>query len=160
MRHALGRIFLEVVGRQVVVVGADEGLEEPPGPARDHAQERHVLGLEVVRPGHQRPAHPPGQHRREGPQEQDRRRERQDAGLAHHQARRGRHRGRGGDPGGQVLARQVLARASLRVGGGAPFEEPATGQEPPGRAQDRDEVAVRVVGQAGQREGLAQELPH
>ena len=38
-----GGILLEVVGRQVVVLGADEGLEEAPGPPREDAQEPAIV---------------------------------------------------------------------------------------------------------------------
>ena len=43
MRDADRRVFLEVVGREVVVDRADERLEEPPRPARDRPQEDVVL---------------------------------------------------------------------------------------------------------------------
>ena len=39
MGRSLGRIFLEIVWRQIVIDGADEGFEESPGSAGDFGQE-------------------------------------------------------------------------------------------------------------------------
>ena len=44
----LGR-FLEVVGRQAVVLGTDEGLEVPPGLARDVEQQGAILSASSTR---------------------------------------------------------------------------------------------------------------
>ncbi len=46
VRHHRAGIFLEVVRREHVVRGRDEGLEEAPGAARDAAQRAHVRGAE------------------------------------------------------------------------------------------------------------------
>ena len=69
-------IVLEVVGRQPVVLGADEGLEEAPRPAGDQAQRRDVAGGRAApRPTRRRQADPAGDERREQPQADERRRD-------------------------------------------------------------------------------------
>ena len=62
-------VVLEVVGRQAVVLGADEGLEEPPGPAGGQAEGLDVGGRELLggRVGRWQ-ADPPGDQGREQPQ--------------------------------------------------------------------------------------------
>ena len=57
------RVLLEVVRRQPVVVRADEGLEERPGPARELAQEARLLGGQLRLAARQRSADPPGDRR-------------------------------------------------------------------------------------------------
>ena len=42
------RVVLEVVGRQAVVVGTDERLEEQPGAAGDEAERLDVGGRELL----------------------------------------------------------------------------------------------------------------
>ncbi len=59
MRDARDRMFLPVVRRQPLVVGADEGLEERPGPARELAQEQRLLRRQSRLAAGERPADPP-----------------------------------------------------------------------------------------------------
>jgi len=82
VRHHRARLLLDVVRWEPVVVRADEGLEERPGPPRQDLEE---LLLQVGQPGlraDQRPAQPPGDARCGQPQEQDRRCETQHNGRA------------------------------------------------------------------------------
>ena len=46
MRHAAIGDFLKVVRRQPVVLVANKGLEEMPGPPRDPPQRAHFLDIE------------------------------------------------------------------------------------------------------------------
>ena len=62
------RIFLEIVGRQMVIVGGDERLEETPRPPCDFAQGFCVrFGDGQMSNGRRRPARPPGDHGRKRP---------------------------------------------------------------------------------------------
>ncbi len=63
-------VQLHVVGRQVVVLGADEGLEERPGAACDAAQELALRRAQLAARLRQRTVGPPDDQRREEPQQQ------------------------------------------------------------------------------------------
>ena len=68
------RILLEVIRRQVMVGGTHEGLEEAPRAARRGAEGSGVRGRQQwCRRQASWPAHPPGNQRREAPQQQERR---------------------------------------------------------------------------------------
>ena len=63
------RMFLEVVRRQPMIFGADEGFEKCPRPARQFLQEDNLLVAEFCFAAYQRPADPPRDGRRRQPQE-------------------------------------------------------------------------------------------
>ena len=65
-------VFLKVVGRQPVIVRADETVEEGPGPPRQVAQEEALFAAQRRRTTNQRPADPPGDDRGNQPEDQDR----------------------------------------------------------------------------------------
>ena len=64
-------VLLKIVRRQPMIVGTDEGLEECPGPARGLSQEEQLVGREPRAAASQRPAYPPGDRRRGGPQQKN-----------------------------------------------------------------------------------------
>ena len=147
-----------VVGRQPVVLGADERLEERPGLAGE-LPEKDASGRAVSRASRagERPADPPGDGGRE--------RTRGPGGArpppappASERARRDQ-RGDGDDrgdphgPAGAGEARAADAARAVRVAGRVPLEKPPVrDQHPPDRAHDRIEAEKRLVRETGERD--------
>ena len=63
VRDRLGAVVLHIVGRQPVVLRADKGLEEGPGPPRQRTQEAGLFGRQGRLAAHPRAADPPGDGR-------------------------------------------------------------------------------------------------
>ena len=59
MRDDAHGLFLDVIGRQPVVVGPDELVEEGPGPASEHAQEPALFAVEARCRRDERSTQPP-----------------------------------------------------------------------------------------------------
>ena len=154
VRHDGARIFLEVVGRQRVVLGTDERREEPPGAAAHQPQGARVRGRQ--RHGARavpRQAHPAGHHRRADPEQHER--PRQGPGLGSQPGDdAGRERGdeeRAAHP--LIEAQQVHAQTGLRLRGGHPFEQPAARDvDADERPSDRVGREPRLVRQHRQRQ--------
>ncbi len=130
VRDHVARHDLQVVGRQVVVLGADDALEQAPGVARDVVEQGAIVGREraaaLVRP---RPAHPPGRQRRHRPDQAQQRR-RHGVGRARRHQPEPQHGGR--RRRAPVLANenvQVGRRRRLGSGCGAPLEQVAPADE-------------------------------
>ena len=159
MGGALRWVFLVVVGRQVIVVGADEDLEEAPGPSGHPAQEQ-LVGLgehgplvagRSAQPPRQRWRERPGERQRCGQRQRARSHEPQRHDDGDRDARRAAHEAVGGEQAG--------ARAALRVAGSAPLEQVApTDVHAPAGAQYGADADEGVVGQACEGECLAREL--
>ena len=153
MRDAVAPLLLEVVGREPLILGADERLEEPPGPPRDPPQcvalvlRERLLGL----PGG--PAHPVGDQRRGDPRRQDRgRREQRLRVDEQHQAPEphGHRRRRPHRPDELARAR---AEPSLGRRGGLPFEHlPMRDEQPVERPRRRLDEQPRLVGEERDRQ--------
>jgi hypothetical protein len=63
VRDRIGAVVLHVVGRQPVVLRADEGLEEGPGAPRQRAQKAGLIRCQGRLAAHPRAADPPGDGR-------------------------------------------------------------------------------------------------
>ena len=137
--HHRSRDFLEIVRRQHVVLGRDEGLEIEPGPPPVGAQpglvrlrdDQPVLGL-------RRAADQPCESRRADPEQ---RKDESDAGTGR---ARGKRDGKPGQPDQHgavhhaVVADERVVADPLRLRGGAPFQQVAAADlQPVERAHDR-----------------------
>ena len=86
VRDHVARHDLQVVGRQVVVLGADDALEQAPGVARDVVEQGAVVGRErAAALDRSRPAHPPRPQRRHRPDQAKQRRRRGVGRAGRHQ---------------------------------------------------------------------------
>ena len=148
-QHLLRR-GLQVVGRQVAVVGTDAALEEAPA-VTGNAGQAMLLGGGQGLPGTGRrgPAGAPAQHRGTGPQGAQPERQAGVGGAAGQQAGQqagGQHRLA---PMGSQHCRQRLWGGGLGGGGGGPLQQlPAADGHAPQRAGDR----------VGRQQGLRQQL--
>ena len=114
-RHDRVRRFLEIVRRQHVVLGRDEGLEIGPGAARDRAQHRRVGGRDVQPVlGLGRAADQPGEGRRAGPEQEEEEADESAGGIGGH--RNGQPDQR--DDDGAVHHRGSRSRGCCRPTGG------------------------------------------
>ena len=138
-RHHRRGGFLEIVRRQHVVLGRDEGLEIEPGPAPEGAQpglvrlrdDQPVLGLG-------RAADQPRERRRADPEQ------REDQGDPGAGRIGGERDGETGEPDHHrpihraVVAAERIVAGLLRLRGGPPFEEVAAADlQPEKRTHDR-----------------------
>lgn len=150
--HGLG-VFLEVVGRQVVLGRRDEGLEKAPSTPRNAPQRQRVVQRRcALRCRHRAAARAPGQCRRRQPQGQQRQHQgprcRCEDGSSSSQ-HRGQQQATGHQP---VKARRPRARFGGRLRGGFPLQHlPMRGIQPDQRAHDGIHRAPGMVGQ--QRDG-------
>ena len=130
VRDHVARHDLQVVGRQMVVVGADDALEQPPGVAADVVEQGAIVGRErVAALARPRPAHPPGPQRRHRPDQAEQRRRRRMRRARRHQRQPQHGRGDGRAP---VLAdedRELGRRRGLGRRRRRPFEQVASADE-------------------------------
>jgi hypothetical protein len=121
--HHGARVFLEVVRRQVVFFGGDEGLEVSPGAPRDQAQLALLVAIQLgLGPGGRRLADAPGDRRRRQPQRQEGQCEVRQPAAREHDGERGEgERQQHAAEHARVEAREVVAHAAEQVGGN-PFE--------------------------------------
>ncbi len=149
----LGGELLHVVGRQVVVLVADEGLEEAPGLARQALQELDLPGRQAVALRAQRAADEPRHRRRAAPQQQHAGRGRQVGVGGAQQPGAGGQGDQRRQPHRAVVPDERGARAALGVAGGGPLEQAAPRHRgAPQRAQDGVDRGHRLVGQEHQGE--------
>ena len=126
VRHHRVRLFLEVVGRQGVVFGADERREEPPGPAGDQPEGSRIPGRERRRPRRRRRHADPSSHRgRPRPEHEHGQRGR--PGLGSPPRDSGCRGGGERDPTAHspVETEEVKAEAGLRLRRRHPLQQPA-----------------------------------
>ena len=131
VRDDRGGLLLEVVGRQVVLLRPDEGLEEVPGTPCDEPQRAQVLGGGVQLGGGVRAADQPGEDGGEQPGEHERGRDEQTGPAA--PDRDGGEQDRGDEPQrhrAHVEPQGVLVGLRRR-GGGRPFEQVLAGHQQP-----------------------------
>ena len=161
VRDAHLRCELHVVGRQPVILPADETIEIVPGPARDAAQLCRVPRAQDQSPRNHRPTQPPRHQRRGQPRGQERQRQRQRAGAQwqhaeqHSQSRRraGPHLG---DEHARALTREQPGGACRCGRGGLPLEQPALRDHHPNQGQD--DSVHHLVGVAREQHDLEQHL--
>ena len=161
MGDADGRIFLEIVRRQIILGGDDKRFEEPPGsPARLCARNSRVVGRERAQPAPSRLAEPPGDRRAKsataptiGAATEDR----PDASQIASSNTSDR-RWRAESTSRRKIRRSSIAARPLGIARGAPFQQLAPrDQHAPRRARDRVEADIGVVRQASQSEYLLQQ---
>ena len=129
--HQPGR-FLEVVRRQVVVLGAHEGLEVAPGLACDETEEASILGAKEMTLGRHGLAEPVGHQRRGHPQGQE--------GTGHSEAARLGGCDQGEEDQGEEGAGRHPCEEQQRAGPGAEAGGPGGGG---GRRLPLEEAALR-----------------
>ncbi len=155
------RVFLEVVGRQHVIVCRDEGLEKAPRAAGDEAQGLRVRGGKGRDRDRRRPARPLRRRRRQHPQQQHRRRDQPGALANAPDKQRGDHRQRDAADHAPVKSRDVERQAELGLRGGEPLQQPAPADEEAiERAHDRIGHQPGLVGEHGHREGALRQRQH
>ena len=156
-RGAMGdhshRMLLIIVGRQPIVVRADKGLEESPGPPGQPVQKNRLGHREPHFAALQRNADQPGDRRREKPKRDQR------AGNDHRlrplggQITTGRRGDRRREPIGPQRTQKVGPALPFGFAGRAPLQQmPVGDREPDERAQDRVEIDHGRVRQKSQRE--------
>ena len=160
VRDALRRIFLKVVGRQVVIRRADERFEESPGATGRGAKEERILVAKFWPRRNGRAAQPPGDQRRKGPQRYHWRDHRPCVGASDRDNHRRHHRCRREHPHRNIKPTQVCAGAPFGVAGSSPFEQlTACGEHTHQSSADRIKAQVSVVRQGSDGERVTQELP-
>ena len=158
-RHHQGRVLLDIVRRQPVVLGADPGLEEGPGATRQPAQEGELRTRELSELLPRRPAHPGHQRRRCEPQRQDRRGNPQRHGIEPDQQCGDSEGERRREPHAAQLRAEAAAQAALHFAGRIPLQQVAAAhRHAPQRAGDGAQAEGRFVGQAGQVHRGAKQL--
>ena len=147
MGHDRLGVFLEIVGRQVVVGGAHECFEEAPRAARHRTENPGLARRKTFdRVGRCRAAQPSGSERREQPQQDERRGER--PALRCHESHEHAHRDgeRDGPMHPAIRSAELPAKAGLGPGGSDPFEHrPVRHPEADERPHDRVAHQPRLV---------------
>ncbi len=153
------RVFLEVVRRESVVLGADERLEEPPGASCDRSEKplvrrREELGLERRR----RDADPASDRRREDPEGRQGQLEPEDVRLPH--PRDGGRASAESDASHHPAEEpgEIPVEADVGSSGGHPLEEVLPGDVETGEgARDRVSHEPRLGSEQDEREGALED---
>ena len=159
-RHHQQRMLLDVVRWQPMVLGADPGLKERPGAARQTAQERQLQTRQFSLALFWRSSHPRHQHRRAQPQRQDWGSDPQGKRVDPGQPRGDRERKHRRKPHAAQFRAVPAAQAAFDFAGRIPLQQMTTrDQHPPGGAADGAQAEERLVRQAGQVDRRPQQLP-
>ena len=154
VRHHRVRVLLKVVGRQPMILRADEGLEKGPGFSGRGIEEHRLRRRKPHFPAPERSADPPGNPGGGQPERKHNSR-RQQRGRRDHDHGQGRDAGKNrGYPHGPIRVGQGVAFAPARPARRVPFKQPPPSDEQtPERAPDRIQAEPGLVREAGKGEG-------
>ena len=149
------RIFLEVIGRQHMVVRRNKGLEVTPGAAGNQSQCPGVCVRDRQATRDERgKADPYGDGRGRNPENQEWRCHRPGVGSEVPDERRGSHRDDYASAHAAIGAAEIKSRAEVRLSCGDPLEQvPPTHEQTKQRSTDRVDHQPCLMRQKGYQEG-------